>query len=359
MKEIAAAFLKFGCLGFGGPIAVIAQFEEEFCGRRNWLTRERFSEIYAVLKVMPGPISTQMAIYLGSLRKGRMGGVLAGIAYVLPSFFLVAGLSWLYATQGEKSVLPPGVFTGLQAGAAGVILLSTLNLGKPYRKLPMAWALGGVSALFVAIAPRLEPLVILSAGLIGIAQARGAFRIARPREAVSAAALLFALFWMAFKAGAFVFGTGLAIVPLLEGEAVGHFRWLTHSQFMDGLAIGQVTPGPVVITATFIGFQVAGTPGALAATAGIFLPSFLNVLFILPTVWGKLSRSTLLGPFAAGAFPAVIGGILITTFKLVSTTLLEPVPLAILAASWAICWKWKPPAWAVIPAAGLIAGLLY
>ena len=166
------------------------------------------------------------------------------------------------------------------------------------------------------------------------------------------------LFWVFFKAGAFVFGSGLAIVPMLEGEVVGHYHWLTHSQFMDGLAIGQVTPGPVVITSTFIGYLAAGPGGAVLATFAIFLPCFINILILLPITWEKWSHSPRSKKFPEFAVPAVIGCILAVTLKLALLTLATVPLLFTFALVLAVALIGSPPLWTLIPAAGALGLIL-
>lgn len=373
--EIGSVFLRLGAFGFGGPIATMAMMEQEAVRRRSWVTPSEFAEIYAVCKVLPGPVSTQMAIYLGMKRAGNaMGGVLAGVLFVLPSFLMVLGLSAIYRYSG--AVGRAGAFlSGLQAAALAVILLSVWTLGKPYRRDVRAWGICAASAGIVSARPGWEPLVILSAGLAGAfwrsrkvgAPTAGATRLRSVAWVLPAGSWLAAkgsvplwvqLFWVCFKAGAFVFGTGLAIVPVLEAEAVDKHGWLTHSQFMDGLALGQVTPGPVVITSTFIGFLAGGFPGAFAATAGMFLPSFVNVLFLVPRVWRRFSGTPAAAGFTAFAIPAVIGGILGTMVQLSTLALDSWVASSLFAATLAIAALRRPPVWALLPAMGAAGGLI-
>lgn len=377
LGEIAAVFLKLGIFGFGGPVATMAMMEEEAVRARHWITPEEFAEIYAVCKILPGPVSTQMAIYLGRIRGGVRGGVTAGVVFILPCFLMVLGLAILYTETGVVRGAE-AVLSGLQAAALSIILISTWGLGKTYRKQLAAWAVVVVSGVLIYLYPRYEPLVILGFGFIGVMQARGGSRavtalcgglvtggLLAGRTAAAAIwaipsdpSVLLNLFWMCLKAGFLVFGTGLAVVPVLEGEAVRQYHWLTHSQFMDGLAVGQITPGPVVITSTFIGYLAARLPGALAATAGMFLPSFINVLYLVPRVWRKFSGTPGAKGFSAFAIPAVIGGILGTTIKLGLLTLTAWQPITVFTVALVIAAWLKPPAWLLIPLAGVAGGLL-
>jgi chromate transporter len=358
LREIASVFSRLGLLGFGGPIATMAMMEEEACRKRGWLTQQRYSEIYAITKVLPGPVATQMAIYLGWHRRGWLGGLLAGVLFVLPSFLIVLAVSYLYLHSGEV----PGshaLFGGMQAGALAVILISTVQLGQHYRDRLDAWMIVLMSTILIWVVPRWEPVVILVFGFVGAMRSRvvapaffalGGIQWSLP---VLVENKLAQLFWVCFKSGAFVFGSGLAIVPLLEADVVGHYHWLTHAEFMDGLAIGQITPGPVVITATFIGFQVAGWVGACVATLGMFLPAFFNILVLLPRLLTRIEGKAWLSGFSSYAVPAVIGGIAGSLVKLSWATFAGAPHLApIFVVALVVMKRWKLPAWGVIPLAG-------
>lgn len=352
LKEIVTVFLRFGFLGFGGPIAIMAQMEEELARRKKWVSVEHFAEMYAVFKVLPGTLSTQMAIYLGQRRCGRLGGVLAGVSFILPSFLLVLGLSYLYLNSGVVGTMPSGAFSGLQAAALVVILLSTVQLSKPFWKQRGSVVIALLSAVLVGLTPSWEPLWILLFGLTGVLQVKR-----RNGLLLSISPAVLALFWMGFKAGAFVFGTGLAIVPMLEADAVTRYGWLTHQQFMDGLAMGQVTPGPVVITITFIGYKVAGFLGAAAATVAIFLPSFLNTLFIVPKVWRRFSNTPEAEAFSRWAIPSVVGAILAATLRLAWVTLSTPVAVVAFVVALLAAVRFRPPPWLLISSAGAIVAV--
>jgi chromate transporter len=283
----------------------------------------------------------------------------------------VLALSYLYVRSGALiSGGASGFFTGLQAGAVVVILLSVFQLARPYRVRKDAWLLALISATMVFQRPRWEPLVIFVTGTLGAVQSMRPARTENPDKGdsgsstakfhgvllLSGASLfqsnLWDIFWSCFKAGAFVFGTGLAIVPMLEADAVARFHWLTHSEFMDGLAVGQVTPGPVVITATFIGYKAGGLIGAILATVAIFLPCFFNVLWIVPRFWKRFGGTRAAQGFAAWAIPAVIGAIIATTIRLAAITLASGTLFGIFILSLLIALRFKPPAWLLIPMAG-------
>jgi chromate transporter len=367
LSEIFSVFLRLGFLGFGGPVAVIAMIEEEVVRKRAWISESLFSEHYAICKLLPGPVSTQMAITMGRHRGGIWAGVIAGLCFILPSFFMILGLSVAYLKTGMTS--QSTVFLkGLQCAALATILLSAWSLSRGFRKQTLGLSIAFVSAAWVALAPSWEPWVILFFGLMGAYRAKrrhfsplsiSVFSFFDAGFLVGLAeSRLFDLFWVCFKAAAFVFGTGLAVLPVLEAEAVGHFHWLTHSQFMDGLALGQVTPGPLVITSTFIGFVAAGYSGALVATLGMFLPSFFNVLILVPRIWKKFSGTAEAQAFSQWAIPAVVGGVFATTVQLGRMTLDHPVSwILFLISGWVSVWK-SPPAWLLIPMMGVLSLIL-
>ena len=377
--EIFLVFCRLGLFAFGGPIAGLALMEQEFCARRKWLNSTEFSEIIAVCKLLPGPVSVQTAIAIGRFRAGTWGGVLAGIGFIIPSFLLVLGFGFFYGQFSNQSGWG-AVFHAMEAAALAVILLSAWRLGHPYARNRWAWFAALISGILTYWQPRWEPLIILGLGLMGASvfprdaqpdsepkgkgsapSGRKLFAIGGLGTAIVASEwpLLGKLFWVCFKAGAFVFGTGLAIVPMLEADVVGRYHWLTHSEFMNALAIGQITPGPVVITATFVGFKAAGLLGAGVATLGMFLPSFINVLILVPLVWNRVSGSRTAERFAGWAIPAVIGAILAAVIKLGFVTLTTGISGLIFVAILLIQLWSNPPAWALIPLAGAVGYLLY
>lgn len=389
MSEIIRIFFRLGVLGFGGPIALVAQMDEELCRKRGWVTPERFSQTYALLKIMPGPLASQMAIFLAAARGGVLAGWIGGFVFILPSFVLVLVLSYLYTHQGTMASLPDGFMPGLQVGALAVIATSTWALFKPFYASSRAWVIAILSGLLIFWHPRWEPLVILVLGLSGVASVRGRrstdgtkgsskllhgwFGLgtlglgsagAAASTGVAGAATagvghtLAQLGWVCFKAGAFVFGTGLAIVPVLEADVVGRHHWLTSHEFMDGLAIGQVTPGPVVITSTFIGYRAAGWIGAIVATVMIFLPCFLNVLYILPHVWKRVSGTPGAKAFTEWALPSVIGGIAATSIRLGLLTVSSWTAAVLLGLALAVAVWRRPPAWLLIPVCGVVLALV-
>ena len=357
MNETVRYFFKLGITGFGGPLAIIAMLEEEWVRRKKWITSDRFSEILSICKLLPGPVATQLAIFLGYEKGGRWVGAASGLAFIIPSFLMILGLSAAYFSSSGFAQAS-SLFLGMQVAALVVVLSSSTHLWKPYQKevRPYFYLLMGL--LLMIKAPQFEPLFLLTLGLLNIAiENQLSKKAAKTFEAGSLLWIGLSLFWTCFHAGAFTFGTGLAVIPLLEHDVVTHHQWMSPTEFLDGLAFGQITPGPVVITSTFIGYRVAGLYGACAATAGMFLPAFLLILFIVPLVWPKIAGTPYLRHFSRGAIPAVVGGILATSLKLFYPILsAHPATLVLALVVAILVIRFKTPPWAVIPLAGAALG---
>lgn len=361
--EIFWPFLKFGFIGFGGPIALLAMFEEEFVRRRQWLTHERFSEALAVLKALPGPMATQMALFIGRERGGLAGGLVAGVSLILPAFLMMWGVAWLYQSPAAAHVwISKPVLSGMQAAALAAIALSVWSLGRgifastPHRG--RGALLATVAAVVTFRAPAWEPVLIVGAGVLGVFWYR--LRRTSPgngpaREGVS---LWLAIFVACFHAGAFTFGTGLAILPMLESQFVDAHGWLTHEQFFDGVTMGQVSPGPVVIAATFMGYLTAGFGGAVAATMGVFLAGFLIILGILPRAWRYLSGTPGARAFSAWALPTVVGAISGSALRLGVRGLTTGSEWTFFVIAFIASAALRVPSWALIPAAGVAGAFL-
>jgi len=345
-SQIFMDFLRIGSVGYGGPIALVALMEQECVKKRKWLTPEAFSELFLFCKLLPGPVAYQMSLAIGHHLRGRWGGVVAGVAFLLPSFVLILLFSIYYAslrgfTAVEKALL------GVRAGALVILVDSSLRLAAPYRKDRRAWTFIFGATIGMWLLPRWEPLLIIGAGILSILLFR--------RRQTGLLSVLWPLFWVHFKAGSMVFGTGLAIVPVLEREVVQHYQWLTSAEFLDGLAFGQVTPGPITITSVFIGYRVASYLGALIGLLGMYLPGIGFVLFLLPALRSRLAGQGWLQHFQAGAVPAVVGCILGATALLARTTLTDVWLIGIFLVLALAAWFIRLPAWLIIPI-GAVAG---
>lgn len=344
LLQISLSFLKIGAIGFGGPIALVAFMEEEFCARRKIIDRGAFNESYVLCKMLPGPVAYQMALSVGHLLRGRRGGLVAGIAFLLPSFVLMLALAALYSkvqTLGGFERLAEG----FRAGAVVVIIDSVLRMAKPYRTSPEAWAFAAVGALFMGLWPRYEPVIILSGGLAMVWAGK---RIAKK------VSVLWPLFWVHFKAGAFTFGTGLAIVPLLQHETVSVFHWVTDREFLDGVAFGQITPGPITIASVFFGYRAAGWIGGTVAALGVYLPGAILVLGLLPGLRRRLTGTPFLERFQRGAVPTVIGCILAASVAFSLAVLIDRSSAVVFVVCAVAAWRWRPPAWALIAMGGAL-----
>lgn len=381
MREIAEVFLKLGLFGFGGPIAAIALMEQEISRRRAWISTREFAKAYALCKLLPGPVATQLAIHLGFVRGGRWGGLVAGVLFIFPAFVMVLALGALYSTT-DLQASSGSFLLGLQAGALALIVHSMAQLGRPYASKPLSWIIATASAVVTVLNPGMEPIAILAAGLLGVFRVNSKVKTSLFLILASAFTVIawaspawipahakdwsdigpwLEFFWVFFKAGAFVFGSGLAIVPLLEGDIVDRLGWITHQQFIDALVVGQITPGPVVISATFIGYQVAGFLGACVATVTVFLPGFFNVLVLIPRFWPRFQHTEKAEAFANFAIPAVVGGIAGSTARL-SLLAFHTTPSRMIFASLLALYcfpfvREKIPAWGLIALGGALGAL--
>ncbi|MBI3555205.1 MAG: chromate efflux transporter [Deltaproteobacteria bacterium] len=367
-KEIALYFLKLGFLGFGGPLALLASYQKDLVEKRKWLSPERFAQGLALIKALPGATATQTAIYLGNVRGGVPGGLIAGTCLIAPSFVMMLCLGVFY-TSVQSLAWSKALFFGMQSAALGVIVESVWRLSKPYRLEFMFWVMAVLACLLATLRPSIEPLVIIGSGLFGILimkltlRSTGQAMLALlPMGLLGGAGVelgvLKSLTAVFLKAGVFIFGTGLAIVPLLAHDVVETHHWLTQAQFMDALAFGQITPGPVLITSTFIGYKVAGIVGAVVATAGVFFPAFFNILTWFPIAERKFSKSPYARQFVMFAVGAVVGSIAVAVVRLGMAPTsggTHALAATIAVAALLISLFTKFPVWLVIPCGGLLA----
>lgn len=321
IREFLLYFLRLGAIGFGGPIALAGHMQRDLVEKRRWISHQNFVEGLALSQLAPGPLAAQLAIYLGWVRAGNFGATIVGIAFILPSFLMVLVLSALYI-QFHGLPWIQGVFYGVGASVIGIIAFSAYELvTKTLRLDKVLWSilitsalitiwteteiiwffiLSGSFALLIKALPRSgPPLIILNpwavwllSGLHGPASFGTLWQIG----------IFFA------KAGAFVFGSGLAIVPFLHGGVVQHLHWLSERQFLDAVAVAMITPGPVVITVSFIGYLVAGPLGAIIAAIGVFLPCYLFVIIPAP-YYHRFAHNPQIRAFVEGVTSAATGAI--------------------------------------------------
>jgi chromate transporter len=348
LSSIFWIFIRLGSLGFGGPIALISLMEQECSRKRGWLTLEEFNERYVFCKLLPGPVASQMAMWMGYHVRGRIGAVVAGVAFLIPAFTLILLLSMSYAGVVALPNVAP-LIQGMEAGALVIIFDSVVRMFRPYYREWPSWCFLVVAAFLMLFIPRWEPLIILLGGLlvIGVRFARKAPRTVAGFAPVSIP-LLVQIFWIHFKAGFTVFGTGLAVVPVLQHEVVDLYHWMSTKEFIDGIAFGQITPGPVTITSVFVGYRTAGLAGAFAGCLGMYLPGLILILFVMPLVYERLKGRPFLADFQRGAIPTVIGCILGATLLLGKVTI-TTVPMATLTILLGVmALSLRIPGWGVI-----------
>ena len=359
LTEIGRVFLKLGSVGFGGPLAHIALIQDEAVAKRGWLREAELLQGLALSQALPGPASTQLAIYVGFRLRRYRGAVVSGCAFILPAFFLMLALSWMYFRfQAVPAVQE--LFYGVTPVVLAVILVSGYKLGKSVATDRMLLAALVASGALVAFNLLNIILLFVLAGVFGIL----VYGPSRPRWgstsgmclAAAPPAVLLQLTWFFLKVGSLIYGGGLVIVPFIEQEVVNKLGWLTPKEFLDGLALGQMTPGPVVITATFIGYKVASYWGALVATAAIFLPSFLFI-FLGAAYLEKIEHSPYVQAFLKPVNAAAVGAILGAFLTLSYRSLLQPIPLALFALAVLALMRYKI-SFFYVAAAGAVAGWL-
>jgi len=346
-------FLALGSLGFGGPIALVGSMQRDLVERRRWFSSEEFARSLALAQLAPGPLAAQVTFCLGFLHSRIRGAAAAGLAFILPSFLLTLLLGVLYVRYGGMAWLA-AAFYGVGAVVVGIIVVSAWRLARSTaRSDPLLWSIVVLVALITAWRSRELLWVIALAGLFGMT---GALVPRRGTGTLASVGLLPQLLWYFVKAGTFVFGSGLAIVPFLYSGVVTEHGWLTERQFLDAIAVAMLTPGPVVITAAFIGFLVAGAAGATAATLGVFLPAFVLSVLLLPLLdrfSGYPAVVGLVRGVTSGAAGAIAGACVVLGRRAV-----QDVPTALLAvAALLVTLRTRVPGGLVV-LGGALAGLL-
>ncbi|MEO1593563.1 MAG: chromate efflux transporter [Cyanobacteria bacterium J06632_22] len=339
LQNLVSLFIRLGCLGFGGPQAHIAMMNDEVVAQRGWLTQDQFTDGLAVCEMLPGPASTQLGIYIGYVRAGWIGALASGIAFIAPAFGIVVALAWVYFRFAQLPQLG-ALFFGLQPVMVAIILGFCWKLGKKAIKDWVGVAISiamfllsmttTISTLLLFIAFGLVGLLVYGqrlTGGLGMGLLLSQAVATAPGEVLSRASFwgterlseyLGPLFLYFLKTGTSIFGGGLVIIPLLEFEVVEKLQWLTRSEFIDGVAIGQLSPGPVVLTSAFVGYKVAGVIGALVAAVGMFTPSFLFIMLASPLLL-RLRQNASIKAFLQGIKPAVLGAIAAAAIPLSQT----------------------------------------
>jgi chromate transporter len=345
LKDVACVFLKLGSVAFGGPAAHIAMMEDEIVSRRKWMSREHFLDLLGATNLIPGPNSTEMAIHCGFHRAGWAGLIVAGLCFVLPAVFLTGIFAFVYVAYGSLPQIEP-FFYGIRPAVLAVIAQAVFKLGGKALKNRQLGTVGAVVAAAVLLGVN-EITAILTGGIIGMLWLKagsktkinftmlgvmpvfqklgiGSMPLLSGRDTMAAAGeiAIGKIFLVFLKIGMVLFGSGYVLVAYLEGEVVQKLGWLTQPQLLDAVAIGQFTPGPVLSTATFIGYQIYGIPGAVAATAGIFLPSFILVAAVNPLI-PKLRRSEWTSCFLDAVNISAVGVMAAVTVELAVSSLTD------------------------------------
>jgi chromate transporter len=348
LKEVAAVFFKLGCFAFGGPAAHIAMMEQEVVERRKWMTREHYLDLIGATNLIPGPNSTEMTMHCGHERAGRAGLFVAGISFIVPAIVITGVLAWLYTKYGELPTVAPFLI-GIKPAVLAIIAQAVLKLGKKATKNTELIVLG-IAVVLACLLGAHEVLVLLVAGVLGAVyftwRKKAAIQI-NPLMALilgqAATPLLkigsLKIFLTFLKVGSILYGSGYVLFAYLDAELVAK-GWLTHAQLMDAIAVGQFTPGPVLSTATFIGYQLNGLSGALASSAGIFLPSFLFVLLLNPII-PRLRTSQFFSSFLDAVNVAAVGVMLAVLIQMTTSSLTNWQNIVIAVVSLALVFGLK------------------
>ncbi|MES3020862.1 MAG: chromate transporter [Pseudomonadota bacterium] len=372
MWQMVLYMLRLGTLGFGGPVALVGYMHRDLVEQRRWISEADYKEGLALAQLAPGPLAAQLGIYMGYVHYRILGATLAGLAFVIPSFLMVVALGWAYVRYGGLPWMQ-AVFYGVGAAVIGIIAMSARKLTlKSVGKDKLLWAiylvLGAVTViteseiawLFVAAGVlvwllRAPPKWMASGNLHSVALLQMPFLSGLVTTAEGGLLLQIALFFA--KAGAFVFGSGLAIVPFLYGGVVTEFHWLTEKQFVDAVAVAMITPGPVVITVAFIGYLVAGLPGAGVAALATFIPCYLFTIIPAPYFkkYGKLPGVL---AFVDGITAAAIGAITGSVIVIAKRSVVDGPTAAIALVTIGLLWRFKQLQEPVVVLGAALLGLV-
>jgi chromate transporter len=354
LAELGLLFLRLGSTAFGGPAAHIAMMEDEVVRRRHWLTAERFLDLLGATNLIPGPNSTELAIHIGRERRGWAGLAVAGLAFILPAMLITSGLGWAYVRFGTVPAVG-WLLYGVKPVILGVVVQAIWGLAPRAARTTWLRILGALAAVLAAGGVH-ELAVLFGAGALALVRAK----LTSPKSqgpssrlhqvvpvvpvlagAAGASALtLTGLFWTFLKIGSVLFGSGYVLLAFLRADLVQRLGWLTEGQLIDAVAVGQVTPGPVFTTATFIGYVLAGPSGALVATAGIFLPAFVFVALSGPLI-PRLRASPLAAAFLDGVNVASLALMAVVTVELGRAALIDGPTIALAAVSAALLVRFR------------------
>jgi chromate transporter len=372
LLELTRYFLRLGTLGFGGPVALVSAMQRDLVDTRGWISQEDYKTGLALSQLAPGPLAAQLSMYLGYVHYGILGATVTSLAFVIPSFVIVVVLGWAYSRFGGLAWMQ-AVFYAVGSSVIGIIAWSSYKLSsKTLAREPLLWGIALVACVWTVIteseavwlfllggaivwmvktpprAPRLNSSSVLTwITLVALPTAQKPFALSQ----------LSNIFWYFFQAGAFVFGSGLAIIPFLYGGVVKEYQWLTDSQFVDAVAVAMITPGPVVITTAFIGFLVSGFSGASLAAVATFLPAYLFTIIPAP-YFKRYGQRPDIAAFVNGVTAAATGAILGAVVVLGKRTLLDvPTVLFALMAGVAL-WRSRKITEPIIVLIAAVLGLM-
>jgi len=358
LLEVAAVFLKLGATAFGGPAAHVAMMEEELVRRRQWLGHQEFLDLVSATNLIPGPNSTEMAIHIGRRRAGWAGLVVAGACFILPAALLVLVCGWAYVRFGTRPQAAALMY-GVKPVALAVVVAALVTLGRTALRTKTAIVVAGMTVALVTAGVHELVVLVLAGLMLGATRGFGArgtpLAVALPPLTVAGAFGLLPLFLVFLKIGAVLYGSGYVLLAFLRADLVERHHWLTEPQLLDAIAVGQITPGPLFTTATFIGYVLAGVPGAAVATAGIFLPAFVFVAISGPLV-PRLRRSPAAGAFLDGVNAASLALMAVVTVQLAGDAVVDATTALLAVASGALLATTRlNSAWLI--AAGAATGL--
>jgi chromate transporter len=361
LLEVAQVFLKLGTLAFGGPAAHIGMMRDEVVRRRQWLSDQEFLDLLGAAHLIPGPNSTEMTILLGAQRAGWRGLIIGGACFILPAMLIVMAFSWLYVNYGSLPQME-WLLYGVKPVMVAIIAQAVWELGKRAVKGPLTLIVGAIALLLYALGVAEIPLLIAGGVLVMLIQNRsrlhwrggalaaislGAGCLLNPIALVAAtvaqAATPFSytqLFWSFFKIGAVLYGSGYVLIAFMQTEFVQNLGWLTNQQLLDAIVVGQITPGPLFTSATFVGYILGGVPGAVIATIGIFLPAFIFVASVRPFV-PRLRRSPWFGALLDGVNIVSLALVVGVTVGLGRASLIDPLTSALCVLALVILLRFK------------------
>lgn len=349
LKEVAQVFFKLGCFAFGGPAAHIAMMEDEIIEKRKWMTHDYFLDLIGTTNLIPGPNSTEMTMHCGYERAGKLGLFVAGIAFIFPATIITGILAYLYVQYGQLPEVAPFIY-GIKPAVLAIIAAAVLKLGKKAVK-SIELIVIGLLVLTASLLGVNEVLALLSAGVLGMLYFYLKGKASTNLKSISPLILIFGLntavtkitvlklFFIFLKVGAILYGSGYVLFAYLDAELVSR-GLLTRPELIDAIAMGQFTPGPVLSTSTFIGYQLSGLPGAIVATAGIFLPSFLFVLLLSPLI-PRMRNSKILRYFLDSVNVAAVAVMFAVLLMMAKETLIDWQGIVIAIIATVLTFKTK------------------